>query len=388
LYADVSYQEIHLTVGAKEQCGSMLDKNLSQGDFTYSGNARPIPEVNIHLPHFTTVPFTKAVLEFKANFAVGKSFDNDYILRTKNPNSMYATGLLWHRKSLFFKLEDPNEKIPLSFIFGLDHAAQWGGWTSHGDFGKIPDSFKDFIRIVLAKSGDENAILGDQINVLGNHGGTINVKFGYKAKDFQAFAYKQHFYDDNSGLEYANWRDGIWGGEISFLNQSFLKKVVLEYLQTTNQSGPMHFLEYDLPGFHPRGGGNDDYYNHDFYASGWSYFGRSLGNPLLTSPEYNDDGALYFKNNRLKSIHLGMEGNVSSELSYRTLFTGMQAWGRMRFPFLERKNNFSTLIECSYKPENLNGWMVGIQLAFDKGNLYGDNFGCSLKVSRYGVIGR
>jgi hypothetical protein len=213
----------------------------------------------------------------------------------------------------------------------------------------------------------------------------MNVKLGYKSADFKAAIYKQHFYDDNSGLEYANWRDGIWGGEITFSNQTFLEKMVLEYMQTTNQSGPMHFLAYDKDR-HVRGGGNDDYYNHDFYISGWSYFGRGLGNPLLTSPEYNDDGALHFKNNRLKSVHLGAEGKITPSFSYRTLFTGMNAWGRMYFPFLEKKNDFSTLIECNYGPEKWAGWKIGLQLAFDKGNLYGNNFGCSLKVSKSGII--
>jgi hypothetical protein len=364
-----------------------LDKNLSQGDFCYSGNARPIPEINIHFPDFTTIPYTKGVLQFKADFAVGKSLDNDYILRTKNPNTDYAIDLLWHHKSLYFKLDDPEEKFPLNLTFGLNHSVQWGGWTSLQDFGEQPKSFKDFIRIVLGESGDANAMEGDQINVLGNHQGTIDVKLGYKAHDFQAAVYKQHFYDDNSGLEFANWRDGIWGAEMTLENQSFLKKIVLESLQTTNQSGPFHFLFYDAGLLHPRGGGNDDYYNHDYYISGWSYFGRSLGNPLLTSPEYNDDGTLHFKNNRLKSIHLGMDGKIISKLSYRTLFTGMYAWGTMNSPFLEKKNNFSALIECNYEPEKWNDWKIGFQWAFDKGSLYGDNFGCSLKVSKSGIIG-
>ena len=387
LYAAVSYHHISFFIGAKERYNSMLDKNLSVGDMTYSTNARPMPEINFAFPDYTNFPFTKGYLQFKGDFALGKSFDNDYIRRTKTPDAPYAVNILWHHKSLFFKLEDPNGRFPFWGILGLEHAAQWAGWTSFLNFGNNPSSFKDLIRIILCENGNSKSILGEQINVLGNHVGTYNVKIAYKDKKFQAALYKQHYFDDNSGLELANWRDGIWGGEFTFFKQPFLKKIVLEYLQTTNQSGPLHFILYDQTLYpNARGGGNDDYYNNYMYSAGWSYFGRGLGNALLTSPEYNDDHVLGFKNNRLKSIHLGLEGDITSEFSYRTLFTGMYGWGTMSTPFLKRKDNFSSLIECIYKPKRQKGWQIGLQAAFDTGDLYGDNFGCSLEISKEGVI--
>ena len=387
LYGAVSYRNIYFFIGAKERYNSMLDKNLSMGDMTYSTNARPIPKINFSFPNYTTVPYTKEYLQFKADFALGKSFENDYIRRTKTSNASYAVDILLHHKSLFLKWEDPSGNFPLYGIFGLEHAAQWGGWTSYGDFGNNPASFKDLIRIILCESGDSTALQGEQINILGNHLGTYNFKIAYKDKKFQAALYKQHYYEDNSGLELANWRDGIWGGEFNFFNQPFLQKIVLEYLQTTNQSGPLHFLFYDTELYpNSRGGGSDNYYNHGIYYSGWSYFGRGIGNALLTSPEYNDDNALSFKNNRVKSIHLGLKGKITSEFSYRMIFTGSYNWGTMHLPYLKRKENFSSLIECVHMPEKFEGWQITLQGSFDKGDMYGDNFGCSLKISKTGVI--
>jgi len=386
LYAAVSYQNIYFFAGVKERYNSMLDKDLSMGDMTYSTNARPQPEINFAFPKYTNFPFTKGYLQFKGDFAVGKAMDNNYILRTMNPGAIYNTGILYHHKSLFFKWEDPNDRFPFWGIIGLEHAAQWAGFSSY--LGKETTSLKNFIRVVLCQSGDSQASLGDQINVLGNHLGTYNIKIAYKGKKIQAALYKQHYFEDNSGLEMANWRDGIWGGEFSFFNQPFLKKVVLEYLQTTNQSGPLHFLFYDYQ-LYPkaRGGGNDDYYNNYYYVIGWSYFGRGIGNALLTSPEYNDNHALGFKNNRVKAIHLGLEGKITAEFSYRALFTGMQGWGTSYLPFTQREDDFSSLLECNYKPEKQKGWQIGLQLSFDKGKLYGDSFGCSLKISKTGAIG-
>jgi len=387
-YTELSFQAIHFTVGAKENYYSLLDKDLSVGDMTYSTNARPVPELRIGFPEYTKVPFMKGIMKFKAEFAVGKFLDSNYILRTKNPTTQYSTDILLHHKYLFLQWADPKEKFPWSFTFGLDHAAQWGGWTSMQDFGKLPATLKDFIDIVFSKSGSGNALETDRINVLGNHLGSLNVQLEYKGKTFRASLYKQHYFDDNSGLEYANWRDGIWGGSIAFDHFPFMKKVVIEFLNTTNQSGPMHFLDYDnYNGVKYRGGGNDNYYNHDYYINGWSYYGRAIGNPLLTSPEYDTDGSLMFENNRIKAIHLGTNGNLNSAFSYRLLITQMYAWGRMYAPFLERKNDFSSLLECNYESPKWKGWKIGMQLAFDAGNLYGDNWGCSIKVSKSGIIG-
>jgi len=389
LYAAVSYRNIYFFIGSKERYNSLLDRNLCMGDMTFSTNARPIPEVNFSFPDYTKVPFTKDYLQFKADFALGKHFDNNYILRTKNPDSYYNLDVLLHHKSLFFKLEDPAESFPFYGIIGLEHAAQWGGWTSLYDFGNNPSSFKDLIRIILCQNGDSRAIDGDQVNVLGNHLGTYNFKVGYKHKKFLSALYKQHFFDDNSGLEFANWRDGIWGGEFTFLNQPYLKKIVLEYLQTTNQSGPIHFLYYDGVLYpNSRGGGNDNYYNNFAYFSGWTYFGRGIGNALLTSPEYNEDNDLCFKNNRIKAIHLGLEGKIASEFSYRTLFTGAYGWGTNDKPFIKRKENFYSSIECIYKPEKLKGWQIALQTSFDQGDMYGNNIGGAIKISKTGIIGK
>ncbi len=384
LYASLSYKALNLSVGAKEYYDSMLDSRLSVGDFNYSPNARPIPEINLSVPEFTKVPFTKGILQFKGDFAVGRSTDSHYIERTKYPGETYTIDILWHHKSLSFNLEDPDRRFPLTMEFGFVHAAQWGGWTSYYNQGEVPHSFSDFIRIVLGQGGGEDAMEGEQINALGNHQGVYNLKFGYKGRSFDIFAYKQHYFDDNSGVEYANWRDGIWGLEARLNNQNYLKKMVFEYFNTTNQSGPMHFLDHTRP--NTRGGGNDDYYNHDIYISGWSHWGRTLGNPLITSPEYDKNGKIYFQNNRVQALHWGFEGEITPEISYRVLATGMYAWGRMSYPFLGRKNDFSSLLECSYTPSRGKGWKFIVQTAFDGGSLYNDNFGFSLKISKSGLI--
>jgi hypothetical protein len=387
-YIEAHFQKASLTAGIADYYISLADRELSQGDLCFSDNARTIPRLLIGFPEFTTVPWTKGLLQFKADFAVGKSVEDNYILRARNTEQDYNIGTLYHHKSLFFRIAYPQVNSRFAFLFGLVHAAQWGGQLHDAATGAVisqPTSFSDFLRVVQCRIGDENATASDQINVLGNHLGTINARFEYNHSAFAVSLYKQHLFEDQSGIEYANWRDGIWGGEIGFKQFNYIEKLVIEFLNTTNQSGPMHFITYDRRQRY-RGGGSDDYYNNGDYHSGWSYFGRGIGNPLLTSPIYNSDGSLIFKDTRIKSAHVGMKGNIARHLRYRVLLTRMTGWGRMKAPFFETKHNTSLLTELAWSPEKWKGWRVSAQIAADSGDMYGSNFGFSLKLSKHGVL--
>ncbi len=387
LYGELRFKSLMLTLGQKEYSNSMLNRELSSGDFNYSGNARPIPEIRIGIPSFVPVPLSKNRLHIRGDFTLGKSTDSKYIERTAAPKEDYSKDISWHRKSLFLLWKDTKGKSPFSAMIGLEHAVQFGGWTSIKNTGKMHVSFSDFMRMVFGKDGSENSSQADQMNVVGNQQGTINAKFGYEHKDFMLSIYKQHYFDDGSGMEFANWRDGIWGIECLFFNQSYVKNILFEFISTFNQSGPIHFVGHQHPeGLDVRGGGNDDYYNHSHYVTGWSYWGRSLGSPLITSPEYNEDGSVYFKNNRIKALHLGLSGQLNRLLDYRMLITGMHAWGRMTYPFLRKKKDFSFLAECTYTLPRAKGWKVGLQFSTDRGTLYDNTLGGGIKISKTGSI--
>ena len=81
LYAEVGYRCLQLSIGSKARRNDFVDARLSTGDMAYSGNASPIPEVNISIPHFTVVPWTKGWLQLKGDFAVGRSFDKGTVER-------------------------------------------------------------------------------------------------------------------------------------------------------------------------------------------------------------------------------------------------------------------------------------------------------------------
>ena len=175
-YAEIGYRSLLLSVGSKERYNSLWDRNLSSGDMVQSPNARPIPEVNLSMPEFTVVPWTKGLLQVRGDFAMGRSFDTDYLEDFANVKQTYVKNVLWHHKSFFLRIKDTRNDFPLSFTMGAQHFAQWGGTSTNPKIGKQPQSFKDMIRVIFGQKGGEDATLSDQINVLGSHYGSFDFK--------------------------------------------------------------------------------------------------------------------------------------------------------------------------------------------------------------------
>lgn len=383
VYAELGYKCVQLSIGSKENYTSLWDRKLSSGDMMASANARPIPEINFSIPKFTIIPLTKGWLQARGDFSVGRSFDSKYLKDFANANQIYIENVLWHHKSFFLKISDTQGVAPFSAIVGVRHGAQWGGTSTNSKIGKQPQSIKDFLRVIAGKEGGDGATASDKINVLGNHFGTFDLKFLYDTKDFSANVYWQHFFDDKSGIEYANVKDGLWGAEFQLHQFSWIRKVVVEYFDTRNQSGSFHNISYDRPA---RGGGADNYYNNGEYTTGMSYFGRGLGSPLITSPAYNTDGQLKFENNRVTAYHLGVEGTLSTYVDYRVLFSVMNSWGTTYIPFLNNKQGISGIADINYHHPNLKGWEFKGSLAADARSLYGNNIGFSLSIVKKGIL--
>ena len=388
LFAAIQYKSLNLTIGSRENYTSLWDRELSSGDLVLSPNARPVPEINLSVPKFTPVPFTKRHLQFRGHTALGKSFDSRYLQSFANENAVYIENVLWHHKSLQLRFIDPDSQFPLTVVAGMHHNAQWGGTSTDPKLGQQPQSFKDLIRIILGKSGDENASLSDQINVLGNHYGSYELQFGYLNPAFNIYIYKQHYFDDVSGMELYNIQDGLRGLQVDLPNFSPVNKIVVEYLDTRHQSGPVHWFLYDHEQYPGYGGGSDNYYNNGEYTTGVSYFGRGLGSPLITSPEYNENKVLGFRDNRIRVFHLGFQGYLSKQLSYRLLSTSSESWGTMDRPFLKKKNNFSSSAKITWCHPRLADWLFTGEVATDFGSKYGDNTGICLSIKKTGTIKR
>jgi hypothetical protein len=240
--------------------------------------------------------------------------------------------------------------------------------------------------VICGKEGSGDATLSDQINVLGNHYGSYDFKLAYTMPTWKVAAYHQHYFEDKSGMIFKNGTDGLWGVQIDLPELPWLRKMVTEYLTTRNQSGMFHFINFDHDKYQATGGGSDNYYNNGEYRTGVSYFGHTIGNPIIPSPAYNSNGDLAFKNTRVRAWHLAFEGDLSTTVSYRLKYTLMNSWGTSYAPFSNNKRGCSGLVEINYHHPRLSGWEFTGALAADAGSLYGDNVGFSLKVSKRGIL--
>lgn len=396
-FGELNWKSLRLNIGAKEDYRSLLDEHLSSGDFSLSNNARPIPEIKASIPDFLLIPYTKGNMYIKGDISVGKYMDGNWQEDTALPHTQsYTKNVLSHHKSIYFRFGNIEKNNHLQFTVGLDHQAQWGGDLYHYVDGKYtiqnqPKGFSDFLRVMVAKEGSSSSSWSDSAFVAGSHAGSYLLKFDYKLKNKDVLSlYMQHFFEDGSGMSFENYKDMLLGFQYKSSEKKLLSNALIEYIYTKNQTGPIHFnimMGDEHADIRNKGNGNDDYYNNVDYVQGRSYYGRTLGTPLLLSPEYNDDGRLNFKSNRVISFHVGLEGYLPCNFRYRLLATTGQTWGRYYVPYTSVRDGFASNLDLMYSYPRINGLDLKLSLGFNTGDFFdGDTFGAGITITKRGII--
>ncbi len=111
-----------------------------------------------------------------------------------------------------------------------------------------------------------------------------------------------------------------------------------------------------------------------------------IGNPLVMSPVYNEDGDISFKSSRMQGHHFGIIGNLCGDLQYRILLSVTRNWGTYNLPFYEIKKNGNALAELKYTPHTLEGWDFTASLGIDRGAMLGKSVGGMLTIRKTGWI--
>jgi hypothetical protein len=362
----------------------------------WSGNARPVPMVKFSTNDFISYSWLfNRVLKIKAVSSFGWFTDGDYqqskvrfdpAIENTSFTNFYTSNVLFHQKEFYLKIDLPHS--PWSLITGMEMKVQFGGDRYYSNKGKLervhtPPSLNHYLMALIPLRGDDSSPKGDQQFIFGNTLGIEHIVLQYTQQNYFIKGYLENFFEDYGGMAKKNGLDGLWGIEFSSQKSTGITGVVLEYLQTTNQGGPIHWAPADYPGevkLTNEATGNDDYYNN-YAFTGWEHWGMTNGNPLLSSPIYNTDGSLRIENNRVKAYHLGVSGRFSDRLSGRLLTTYSDGWGRHYQPFLTIKSNFSSFVEFDYSPKFSNNLLFTISGGIDRGTLYGNNQAISLKVN-------
>ena len=297
-----------------------LNNSLSSGSILISHNAQPMPKFGL-----------------MGSLHLKKSYNFDYGIAHGifEKNNFYNDAPMLHEKFIYLK----KIKKETEWGIGLVHEAIWGGSTIGGRVpGDQPSTFKDFLKIFIAEDGPEEG--ESHVNALGNHLGIWDFYYQMNKNNKILKLYYQHFFEDTSGLRFANKSDGLWGIEL----KDYIKDstILLEYLNTSNQDTNPPYLD-------------DSYYIHGLYQSGWSYKGYVLGNPFIDS----------LNNNPSNVIHLGIKKNTINEYNYKLLLSRKiheSDFIKYQILFGKMINNF--LVDIFFVGEKSNGGNIGIKLSY------------------------
>jgi len=379
-YLQLDYRNfISISAGIWEETMGNQFEPLSSGSIIWSGNARPLPKIEIGTAGYVDVPFTGGKLEAKASLAHGW-FEAD----------RHVENVMLHQKYIYFRT---SWDFPLAINYGFHHYAQWGGISPR--HGALPVDWDSYRRVFLAESGGENSPEGWQINRFGNHIGSRHLGFDWERDDNTIGVYHQDVYEDESGRVKSNFPDGLWGIYWESNNEKpMVKGLLYEWLYTADQSGPVHDWRAGL-------GGEDNYFNHGVYQNGWTSHNMIIGTPFITSPRFNheifnpDEPTNYdhrLFNSRVSVHHAGFMGYFTEYMSYKIVGSysrnkglhnhSADLWRPEVYKINKAREQWSWRGDLSYYWQQP-GLETTLSLALDQGEMYGDNFGVMVGVKYF-----
>ena len=387
-YVEGKYRSIFAVAGQSYKQSPIVNGALSSGDLVWSRNARPPVGLRAGFIDFQDIPFTKGWVQIIGEFGYFREFDDKWLENHYNYyNHFITTGTWLHYKSMHFRTK-PTQ--PFVFTIGAQSSCQFGGTADYYEDGQVTRTVKmdadakAFWRTFIAGSGGNSA--GDSF-VEGNHMGTWDIALEYKLKPGEKLrAYTQWLWEDGSGIGKMNGFDGLWG--LEYRNDNYHKLItgaVIEYIDFTNQSGPIHWTPNDRPGtpITSHSSGADDYYNNYIY-NGYQNRGMSIGSPFVKSPLYNQDGYMRYRDNVLRGFHAAIDGHFHYSWEYTLMGSYRKAWGTPLIPRAGSADDFSMMLEVRYLSWDV--WKFYGRIALDRGSMYGNNFGACLGISYSGAF--
>jgi len=386
-YVEGKYRSVMVMLGGKRFTSHLVNDELSSGDLIMSGNARPPVGVRAGFVNFQNIPFTRGWLQIAGEVGYYTLSDSKWLENHYNYyNHFINTDYLFHYKNFYLRTR-PDQ--PVVFTIGAQASSQFGGTATYYNNGnaeraiKLDKDLKAFWRTMIAGSGGGG---GDNF-VEGNHLGSWDIALDYNFKHGGHIrGYYQSPWEDGSGIGMLNGFDGLWGVEYASADpDAWVTGAVIEYMDLTNHSGPIHWApaDHENTPITDEATGNDDYYNNYIY-NGYQSHGMSIGSPFVRSTLYNTDGYMRYRDNVMRGVHVGISGCITPQLRYRLLASYRKAWGTTSIPRAASVSDTSMMLEGTYRPARQPALAFKAQLAFDSGSLYGDNVGGLISITYHG----
>lgn len=383
-YLKVRYGAFELYGGRKREIIGLVDTMLTSGSYIWSGNALPMPKLQISIPNYVSI-IGKGLVSIKGAYSHGWFGSSD---STRN--------FFLHQKYLYGRIGKPNWKIKM--YAGFNHQVQWGGRPTkpyiEKETGKLITNYgNDFNSYLSVISGislnrnfdglSKNGIpINDALNRAGNHLGSIDIATEINFNKFDILLYRQSIYEDGSLYYLGNITDGLLG--VSFKRKrtkSGLLKFVFEYINTNNQGGPGG-NGTTIPQIR----GSDNYFNNSFYH--WVYSSNTIGTPLLMPlneiqkeifPNYSITSKAvpqsYIVNNHVSGMYLAVSFVVKNKLFITKL---SQTNNAVEFVPI-KLSQFSALQVIQFKFKQ---YFVNSEISFDSNALFKKNVGVGLSLKR------
>ena len=369
LYGRLRYGPFQLTGGRREQMIGRVDTALSLGSTTWSKNASPPSKISLSTASYVAVPGTHKGIAF-----------NGYIAHGWLGDDRFVEGTLLHEKYLYVRLMPPS--FPVRGHAGITHHVMWGG--THPRLGPQPSGFSDFLDLLLGGRNDEETVVTSTPS-FANHIATYDFSLEADIGALDALVYRHFYHEDTPSLNFRNPWDGLWGVSLRRpASKALVTGFLWEHLVMTR-----HNAKYS----EGQERGEDTYYNHSLYESGWTYQGRTLGLPLFLTAK----GRPGISNNIVVAHHIGVEGTLPGELEYRLLGTYSRNYGAqkvcvdaectaIRDERTPRRDQYSFLLDLTGTLSERYGLQFNTSLALDAGELYDNRVGLSAGISWNGTI--
>jgi len=354
VYFEYLSRKIGVVLGKKHKEDLFKGLSASNESILWSLNSSAIPGIRL---------FTRSPVFILNNRGLGfKAGLEEYIL----DDDRYIEDARIHHKSFHLVYKTRRN---LQIALGVQHFVQWAGISE--EYGKLPNSLNDYIRVFTGMASDEDVGEGQEVNALGNQIGSYEVKVNSKIRglDFQ-FLYN-HIFEDASGMKMGNFPDGryalfIEDNRDEFWGTPWLKAFMYEFYYTKNQSRDRAGSLID---------GADNYFNNNLYRTGWVYKNQVIGVPFILLSE----NRFRIGTNIIAVHHLGLKGKVFDEFPYRFLLSYRQNYGVKDSFFAEKREVLSTLLELELIDSDYN---LKAQLGADINSYKDSTFGVGINFTK------
>lgn len=380
LYGKLRYRAVEFSAGRRREIMGLVDPDLSAGSFIWSGNALPIPKVQISIPNYTPI-LKNGLIAIKGNYAHGWFGTGDSV-----------QNYFLHQKSLYVRVGKPDWRF--KFHAGFNHQVQWGGTLLYPRrsgqllITKFGTDLKTYGYVVSGQSlyADDDLVVQDGQasseggNRVGNHVGSLDIAVEYEDDQSRFLLYRQSFYEAGALYYLNNISDGLTG--LSFARKhanSGLLHILVEYLHTSSQGGPYTSGRSTIPQLR----GNENYFNNGRYIDGWVYKGQTIGTPFIMPLRYTNGlpqtlaaNPNLIVNNRVNALTLSAMSRVR-KIDLLTRVSVSENLGNYKQPL-----NINQLSLQQQIIVPVNDYFFTTTLAYDNAGVLQQNLGLSFFVRR------